>query len=56
MDSSCKCLVLVAFLVAIIGPEFQLHNLIPRCGGGGGEGTPGTHCLRMRLIIGKATW
>ena len=55
MDSSCKCLVLVTFLVAIIGPEFQLHNLIPRCGGGGGEGTPGTDCLRMHVIIGKAT-
>ena len=25
-------------------------SLVPRCGGGGGERAPGTHCLRMRLI------
>ena len=29
---------------------------VPRCGGGGGERAPGTHCLRMCLIIAKATW
>ena len=27
-------------------------SLIPRRGGGG-ERAPGTHCLRMRVIIGK---
>ena len=26
-------------------------SLVPRHGGGGGEKVPGTHCLRMRLII-----
>ena len=31
-------------------------SLVPRRGGGGGERAPGTHCLRMRVIIGKATW
>ena len=25
-------------------------SLVLRCGGGGGERAPGTHCLRMRLI------
>ena len=25
---------------------------VPRRGGGGGEKAPGTHCLRMRVIIG----
>ena len=31
-------------------------SLVLRRGGGGGERAPGTHCLRMRVIIGKATW
>ena len=25
-------------------------SLVSRCGGGGGERVPGTHCLRMRLV------
>ena len=25
-------------------------SLVPRCGGGGGERAPGTHCLHMHLI------
>ena len=30
-------------------------SLVPRRGGGG-ERAPGTHCLRMRVIIGRSTW
>ena len=29
---------------------------LPGAGGGGGERAPDTHCLRMRIIIAKATW
>ena len=31
-------------------------SLVPKCGGGGGERVPGTHCLCMCVIIGQATW
>ena len=34
---------------------FMCISLVPRRGGGG-ERAPGTHCLRMRVIIAKATW
>ena len=33
-----------------------VRSLVPRGGGGRGERVPGTHCLRMRVIIAKATW
>ena len=34
-----------------LSPVHALVSLIPRCGGGGGERAPGTHCLHMREII-----
>ena len=34
---------------------YSIDTLITRCGGGGGESrAPGTHCLRMCIIILKA--
>ena len=38
-------------LIATLKQYSQLwYSLVPRCGGGGGERAPGTHCLRMCFI------
>ena len=42
MENSTRCVSMCA-------------SLVPRRGGGG-ERAPGTHCLRMRVIIGRSTW
>ena len=45
--------------VAVAEGMFNLYSidtLVTRCGGGGGERAPGTHCLHMRIIILKAMW
>ena len=48
----CRARPTVLFLE---GDGLRGLSLVPRRGGGG-ERAPGTHCLRMRVIIGKTTW